>query len=110
AGGPPDARARPLELVSQCASELAEADEAAGEREEGFVDVVSGVVADKQSLELVEPSKGALDDPADAAEAGAMGGVAAGDDGSDPALAELALVAVVVVGAVGEELLGAASR
>ena len=59
--------------------ESAEADEAAGEGEEGFVDVVAAVVADEQALEVVEPGEGAFDDPAVAAEPGAVLGLAAGD-------------------------------
>jgi hypothetical protein len=41
-----------------------EADEAAADREERFVDVVAAFVADAQPSVLVQPSKGALDDPA----------------------------------------------
>ena len=37
------------------------------------MDVDSAVVADEQSLVLVEPSKGALDHPTDATEPGARG-------------------------------------
>ena len=40
------------------------ADEAATECEERFVDLGAAVVADKQPFELVQPSEGALDDPA----------------------------------------------
>ena len=64
------------------------ADEAAAEREEGFVDVCAAVVADEQSLELVEPGEGAFDDPAVAAEPGAVLGLTPSDLRSDPALAE----------------------
>jgi hypothetical protein len=55
-----------------------EADEAAADCEEGFVDLVAAVVADEQSFEFVQPGEGALDDPAGAAEAGAVFGLAAG--------------------------------
>jgi hypothetical protein len=41
-----------------------EADEAAADREERFVDVVAAFVADAQPSVLVQPSEGALDDPA----------------------------------------------
>ena len=64
------------------------ADEAAAECEECFVDLVAAVVADEQPFELVEPGKGALHDPAVAAEPGAVLGVAPGDLRFDPALAE----------------------
>ena len=74
------------------------------------MDVVAAVVADKQSLELVEPGEGALNDPARAAQAGAMLGPAAGDLGLDPALPELTPVLVVVVAAVGGDALRPLSR
>lgn len=64
------------------------------------MDLGAAVVADKQSLELVQPGEGTFDDPADAAEAGAVFGLAAGDLGADTAAAELTPVFVVVVAAV----------
>ena len=60
-------------------SESSEADEAAADREEGFVDLVLAVVADEQPLEVMEPGEGALDDPAGSAEAGAVLSLAPGD-------------------------------
>ena len=48
------------------------------------MDVVAAVVADEQSLELMQPGEAALDDPAGAAEPGAVLGLAAGDLGDDP--------------------------
>jgi hypothetical protein len=87
-----------------------EADEAAGEGEERFVHFVAAVVADEQSFAVVEPSEGALDDPADVAEAGAVLGLAASDLGLDPSSAELAPVLVVVVAAVGGDPLGPLAR
>ena len=68
--------------------------------------VVAAFVAYEQSLELMQPGEGALDDPAIAAEAGAVGAVAAGDQGLDAALAQLAPLRPVVVGAVGDQPLG----
>ena len=65
------------------------------------MDLVAAVVADEQSLEVVQPGEGALDDPADTAEAGAVFGLAAGDLGADAAPAQLTAVLVVVVAAVG---------
>jgi hypothetical protein len=65
------------------------------------VDLVAAVVADEESLVVVEPGEGALYDPADAAEAGAVVGLAASDLGRDPSGAQLAAVLVVVVAAVG---------
>ena len=70
------------------------------------MDFLAAVVADEQPLEVMEPGKGALDDPAGAAEPGAVVGVAAGDLRFDPPAAELAPVLVVVVAAVGGQPLG----
>src|SRR5262249_39697755 len=61
------------------------------------------VVADEQSLELVQPREGALDNPAIAPDARAVFGLATGNLDGDPALAELAPLGPVVVGAVGRE-------
>jgi hypothetical protein len=72
------------------------------------VDLVAAVVADEQSLEVMQPGEGALDDSADAAEARAVVGLPASDVGGDPASAELAPVLVVVVAAVGDQPLGPA--
>jgi hypothetical protein len=74
------------------------------------VDLVPAVVANEESLELVQPGEGALDDPAGAAEAGAVLGLAAGDLCSDPALAEFAAVSGVVVAAVGGQAFGPTAR
>ena len=74
------------------------------------MDVLVAVVADEQSLEVVQPGEGALDDPAVAAEPGAVRGLAAGDHGLDPALPYLAAVLVVVVAAVGDQAVGTATR
>ena len=74
------------------------------------MDLVAPVVADQESLVVVEPGEGALDDPADAAEAGAVFGLTAGDLGRDPALAQLATVLVVVVAAVGGDAIGSLPR
>jgi hypothetical protein len=48
--------------------ESVEADEAAAEREERFVDLRASVVANQQSFVLVQPGEGAFDDPTVAAE------------------------------------------
>jgi hypothetical protein len=74
------------------------------------VDFVAAVVADEQSLEVVEPGEGALDDPASATQARAVLGLAASDLGSDPALSKLAPVPVVVVASIGRDALGSLSR
>jgi hypothetical protein len=74
------------------------------------VDLVAAVVADEQSLELVQPGEGALDHPAGAAEPRSVLGLAPGDLRPDPALAECAAVGGIVVGAIGSHPLGAAPR
>ena len=91
-------------------AEPPEADEAAGEGEECFVDFVAAVVADEQPFELVEPGEGALDDPAGTAEAGAVLALAAGDLWSDPTLAKVTAVGGVVVAAVGGHAFGPSAR
>jgi hypothetical protein len=86
------------------------ADEAAGEGEEAFVDVVASVCADEEAAAVVKPREGALDDPALASKAGAVAALAAGDHRFDPALPDEAAVLVVVVAAVGEQRFGPSPR
>ena len=43
------------------------------------MDFLAAVVADQQTLEVMQPGEGALDDPADAAEPGAVLGLAASE-------------------------------
>lgn len=78
-------------------------DEAAGEFEEGFVDVCSSFPADAEAFEAVEPGETALDDPAVGAQPSAVEGASAGDGRHDAALPDLVAIDVVVVPAVGEE-------
>lgn len=63
-----------------------------------------------KALELVQPSEGALDDPADLAEPGAMYGTSAGDHRCDPLPAKQVSVLVVVVSSVGEQPAGSIPR
>jgi hypothetical protein len=58
-------------------SQPPKADEAAADGEECFMDLMAAVVADEQPLEMVQPSEGALHDPAGAAQTGAVVGLAA---------------------------------
>ena len=74
------------------------------------MDLVAAVVADEQSLELVQPGEGALDDPADAAEPGAVLGLAASELRFDSSALQLAAVRVGVVAAVGGQAFGSATR
>ena len=66
--------------------------------------------ADEQTLEVVEVSEGALDDPAGASEPRPVLGLSASDLRGDAAPAELAPVHVVVVAAVGGHTLRALPR
>ena len=79
------------------------ADEAAGEGEEAFADVVAAVRADQDSGADVEAGKGAFDDPAVVAEPEAVFGLPARDHGFDTAAPDEAAVLVVVVAAVGDQ-------
>jgi hypothetical protein len=94
-----------LERLSKCVLrvEELEADQAAADREECFVDVVSAFVADAQASVLVQPGDRALDDPALLAESGAVRCFGGGDPRLDAAAAELAPSFARVVGAVAIE-------
>ena len=89
--------------------QLLPADEAAGEGEEAFVDVVAAVGADEQSAAVVKPGEGALDDPTVAAEPGAVFSLTASDQRLDAALPNEPPVLVVVVAAVGDQDPGSTS-
>lgn len=67
------------------------------------MDLGATVVADEQSLEVVQPGEGALDDPAGAPEPGAVLGLTAGDLRLDSELPDEAAVLVVVVAAIGSD-------
>ena len=75
-----------------------------------MVDVGAAFVADEQALEVVQPGKGALDDPAVTAQTGAVLGLAARDLGFDATLPDEPAVVVVVVAAVGEHTVGPPPR
>jgi hypothetical protein len=81
------------------------ADEAAGDREEGLVDVGSSFVAQSQSAVLVQPGEAAFDDPALAAESGAVFVLLAGDLGVDSACVQSIEHVLGVVAAVAEHAL-----
>ncbi|KUN57832.1 hypothetical protein AQJ46_45750 [Streptomyces canus] len=71
--------------------------------EQSEVEVGAYLVADLESLELVEPGEGPLDDPAGLAQSGAMRGAFPGELPCDAAGLEKPTVLVVVVAAVGEQ-------
>lgn len=81
------------------------ADEAAGDREEGLVDVGASFVAESESAVLVQPGEGAFDDPALAAEPGAVFVLLTGDLGVDSACSQSVEHVVGVVAAVAEHAL-----
>ena len=68
--------------------------------------LVAAVGADEQSASVVQPGKGAFDDPAVTAEAGAVCGLAARDHRLHSPLPDEAAVLVVVVAAVGDDAVG----
>lgn len=90
--------------------ECAEADEAAGDGDEGLVDVGASFVADAESSVLVEPGQSALDDPALPAKTGAAWRASGGDERGDAALDQLLARSLVLVAAVAEHRLGSARR
>lgn len=85
-------------------------EEAAGQFEEGFVDVGSAFPADTESSEAVEPGEGPLDHPPVDAKTGPVAGVSAGDGRDDAAGPDLVAVDVVVVAAIGEQRVRLAAR
>jgi hypothetical protein len=74
------------------------------------VDLVAAVVADEQSLVVVEPRERPLDDPAGTSEPGAVFGLTTRDLRCDPAGTELAPVLVVVIASVGGDPVGSSTR
>ena len=80
-----------------------EADQAAGEVEQGLMGLGGAFVADVESPVLVQPGEGALDDPAPAAEPGAVLGRPARDHWCDAERPDLAAVHVLVVAAVSNQ-------
>ncbi len=95
-----------LEVLTK-ASDVAVGDQADGEAEECFVDVVASFPADAQAAEAVEPGDRALDDVAEGAQAGAVRLASFRDHGAYASLPEQAAVFVVVVAAVGQQCVGA---
>ena len=74
------------------------------------MDFVASVVANEESLVLVQPRERALDDPAVAPEPRAMTEIAVRDLRLDPAVTELAAKRVGVVAAIGSQPLGPSPR
>ena len=89
---------------------MVECDEAGGEAGEGLVDAGAAFVADGQAAEAVEPSVGALDDPAVAPKLFAAFDALSGDARHDPARPALLPPRLGIVGLVGVQLVGASAR
>ncbi|MBE1601985.1 hypothetical protein H4687_008114 [Streptomyces stelliscabiei] len=87
---------------------MAVGDQAGGEAEERFVDVVASFPADAQSAEAVQPVDRPLDHVTEDAQAKAVWLASFGDDRADAAGPEQSAVCVVVVAAVGQERVGSA--
>jgi hypothetical protein len=66
--------------------ESSPADETTGKGEEAFVDLVTAIGAQEELAAVVQPSEGAFDDPAVAAEPGAVFVSRRAINGSDPSL------------------------
>jgi len=89
---------------------VAVGDQADGESEERFVDVVASFPADAQAAKAVQPGDRPLNDPSKSAQAGAVWLAAFGDRGPNSTLPQEPAVLVVVVAAVGEEHVGPSAR
>jgi hypothetical protein len=86
-----------------------EADQAAADGEEGFVDVGGAFVADAEAAVLMQPRDRSLDDPASAAEPGSVRPLRLGDFRLDVPAAQFALSLVRAVGAVAVQRARAAA-
>jgi hypothetical protein len=87
-----------------------EADQAAADGEERFVDVVASFVADAEAAVLVQPGDRALDDPALGAKPGAVRCLRRRDPRLDAAAAKLAAAFARVVGTVAVQPSRSAAR
>ena len=97
----PAGRSRPVLGSGAKPPDLPDADDRAGERREGEVDVGAALVADGDAAELGEPSQGALDFATVSAETLIAVGATLYDARSDAASAARPAAAVMVVGLVG---------
>ncbi len=87
---------------------LSVADEGAGERGEGEMEVGASLIADGEAAEAGQPSERSLDDPAVAAQPFAALDAAPSDPGCDAAGSALAPATAMIVALVGVQLVGPA--
>ncbi|GHA49458.1 hypothetical protein GCM10010329_84530 [Streptomyces spiroverticillatus] len=90
-------------MVAGQRPKLSTCDEAAGEFEEGLMDVGTPLPTDAEPSVPMQPGESPFHDPAVGAQPTAMTGAAAGDGRHDPLGVDLRTVDVVIVSAVGEE-------
>jgi hypothetical protein len=81
-----------------------EADQAAADREEGFVDVIAAFIADAETAVLMKSGDRALDDPAFLAEAGAVSALRPSDPCLETAATQLAPTRARVIRAIAIQL------
>ena len=81
--------------------EMALADEASGDLDEGFVDDGQALKADAQAAEVVQPSVGTIDHPTGFTQTAAMGLSAPGVQGVDPLGMQGSAVHVMIIAAIG---------
>jgi Plasmid pRiA4b ORF-3-like protein len=106
AGSPTSTGARASRSSRSRPAQHALADHRAAQEHEREVQFGVTLIAGAQSAKVVQPRKGALDDPPLCAEARAMLDAAPGDRWRDAARSERPTVPVVVIAAVGEQPLG----
>jgi hypothetical protein len=87
-----------------------ETDEAAADREEGFVDVVSALVADAQPPVLVQPGDRALDDPPLPSKPGTVAALRPGDLRLNVTVTQLPAALARVVGTVAVQAVRPTAR
>lgn len=97
-----------LEVLTK-ALDMAVGDQADGEAEKRFMDVVALFPADPQSAEAVEPGDRALDHIAEGSQTRSVFLASSGDHRADATLPEQASVLVVVVAAIREKCVGPVS-
>jgi len=86
------------------------ADQDTTNRQERLVDVQAAFVADAQTAELVQPTEGAFDDPAEDAQSASVFGVALGNAWLDTNIAKRVAMLLAVVASIGVQFVKAIAR